>query len=112
MISRGGLMVLAALAVLVFPSASLADGTPTVTRAPDIEGNLVVGSTLHAVHGTWSGSAGTATGFTWLRCPDEDFDDCSTISHATTSSYQLTDADAGKRIRVTLWALKGDDSSY
>jgi hypothetical protein len=107
------LSVLVATAALVaWPSVVRADDPPVVTRAPDVEGTLVVGETLRAVHGAWTGSADAATGYTWLRCPDEDFEDCTTIPRATTDSYQLVDADAGSQMRVTLWATQGEDTSY
>jgi hypothetical protein len=109
---RGGVTALVAACALAWPSAGLAADPPIVTRAPDIDGQLVVGATLHAVHGAWSGSSDAASGYTWLRCPDEDFEDCSTIPGATTSTYQLVDADAGNKMRVTLWATLGDDTSY
>src|SRR4051812_12478307 len=110
-LTRGGLVAAVAAVALAWPSVGLADDPPTVTRAPDIEGNTVVGSTLHAVRGQVTGSADAATGYTWQRCPDEDFDDCSTISQATEDTYTLTSADAGFMMRVTLWATLGDDSS-
>src|ERR1700754_401973 len=109
---RGGLMSLVTAAALVWPNAGIADGPPTVTRAPDIEGTPVVGRTLRAVDGAWTGTADTATGYTWLRCPDEDFDDCITIPRATGDTYELTDADVDKQMRVTLWASESEDSSY
>jgi hypothetical protein len=109
---RGGLPALVAAAVLAWPSVGLADDPPVVTRAPDIEGTLVVGQTLRAVNGAWSGSADAATGYTWLRCPDADFEDCTTIPRATSATYQLVDEDAGSQMRVTLWATLGDDTSY
>ena len=109
---RGGLTVLVAGSALAWPSTGLADGPPDVTRAPDIEGRPVVGETLRAVRGQWTGSEDTTTGYTWLRCPDEDFDDCITIPRATEDSYELTDADADQKMRVTLWATASDESSY
>jgi hypothetical protein len=109
---RGGLPALVAAAVLAWPSVGLADDPPVVTRAPDIEGTLVVGQTLRAVNGAWNGSADAATGFTWLRCSDADFEDCTTIPKATGATYQLVDEDAGSQMRVTLWATLGDDTSY
>jgi hypothetical protein len=110
--ARRGLSAFVAVAALAWPSVVLADDPPVVTRAPDVEGTLVVGQTLRAVHGAWTGSADAATGFTWLRCPDEDFEDCVTIPRATGDTYQLVDADAGNQMRVTLWATQGDDTSY
>jgi hypothetical protein len=109
--TRGGLVAAVAAVTLAWPSVGLADDPPVVTRAPGIEGQLIVGSTLHAVGGQVSGSSDAATGYTWQRCSDEDFDDCSTISRATEDTYTLTNADAGYMMRVTLWAALGDDSS-
>jgi hypothetical protein len=109
---RDGLLALGAVAALVWPSAVAAADPPVVTRAPDITGTPMVGSTLHAVNGAYSGSGDAATGFTWLRCPDTDFEDCVTIPRATTDAYEVQNADAGSMIRVTMWATEGDESSY
>jgi len=110
--TRAGIGALLIASALAWPSAGLADDPVAVTRAPDIDGKFVVGETLHAVRGQWTGPADTAWGYTWQRCPDEDFEDCSTIPGATEDNYTLADADAGKLMRVTLWATKGDDSAY
>ena len=83
--TRGGLTALLTVSALAWPSVGLADA-PVVTRAPDIDGSLVVGQTVRAVHGAWTGSEETATGYIWLRCPDEDYEDCITISRATPSA--------------------------
>jgi hypothetical protein len=109
---RSALWAFVAACALAAPSVVLAADPPVVTRAPDITGTPVVGATLHAVDGAFTGSADAASGFTWLRCPDEDFEDCVTIARATGDSYELTDADAGNAIRVTMWATEGDESSY
>jgi hypothetical protein len=109
--TRAGLGALLIASALAWPAAGLADDPVAVTRAPDIDGSFVVGQTLHAVHGVWTGPEDTSWGYTWQRCPDEDFEDCSTISGATEDTYTLQDLDAGKFMRVTLWAAKGDDSA-
>jgi hypothetical protein len=108
---RAGLGALLIASALAWPSAGLADDPVAVTRAPDISGKFVVGETLRAVNGSWTGPDDTSWGYTWQRCPDDDFEDCSTISGATEATYTLQDADAGKFMRVTLWAAKGDDSA-
>ena len=109
---RDGLLALGAVTALAWPSVVAAADPPVVTKAPDITGTPMVGSTLHAVNGAYTGSADAATGFTWLRCPDTDFEDCVTIPRATADAYEVVDADAGSMIRVTMWAAEGDDSSY
>lgn len=107
---RSGLMVLGVAASLIVPSTGLAADAPVVTHAPDIQGTPQVGETLKAVHGAWSGSQDASENYTWRRCPDQDFEDCSTIPGATGTRYTLTDQDAGDTIRVTLVVSLGDDS--
>ena len=98
-------------ALLAAPNMVFADDPLAVTRAPEIQGKLVVGQTLHAVNGAWTGPSDAADNYTWQRCADEDFDDCSTIGGATSDSYTLVDADAGKMMRVTLSVSYQDDSA-
>jgi hypothetical protein len=106
-----GVLALSLASLLALPNAVFADDPLQVTRAPEIEGKLVVGQTLHAVNGAWTGPADAADNYTWQRCADEDFEDCSTIGGATTDTYTLADADAGKMMRVTLSVSYQDDSS-
>jgi hypothetical protein len=54
---RDGLLALGAVAALVWPSAVAAADPPVVTKAPDISGTPMVGATLHAVNGEYTGSA-------------------------------------------------------
>jgi hypothetical protein len=106
-----GALALGLASLLALPNSVFADDPLVVTRAPEITGKLVVGQTLHAVNGAWTGPADAADNYTWQRCADEDFDDCSTIGGATTDAYTLADADAGKMMRVTLSVSYGDDSA-
>ncbi len=105
---RGGLATVGVALALVVPAA--ADDAPVVTRAPEIQGTLMVGQTLRAVNGAWSGSQDAAANYTWRRCPDQDFEDCITIPRATGETYQLTSDDAGFMMRVTLAVSLGEDS--
>ena len=109
--TRGGLTALLVGSALAWPSVGLADA-PVVTRAPDIDGSLVVGKTLRAVNGAWTGSEETATGFIWLRCPDEATRTASRSRARPARAIELTDADAGNKMRVTLWATEADETSY
>ena len=85
------------------PSAvvSAADA-PTPTTAPSISGALQVGSTLKASTGTWSGSP-TSYVFSWSRC-DAHGDSCATIDGATSETYRLTQAAAGRTLRLSVVA--------
>src|SRR3954453_9587976 len=95
-----GVLALSLASLLALPNAVFADDPLQVTRAPEIQGKLVVGQTLHAVNGAWTGPADTAENYTWERCTDEDFEDCSTIPGATEKSYAPSDVDAGSMMRV------------
>jgi hypothetical protein len=75
----------------------------TVYELPSISGTAKVGSTLRAVHGTWTGIAydSTSVKFDWKRC---DANGCVAVAGASDSSneYVVAAADAGSRIRVVV----------
>jgi hypothetical protein len=106
-----GALALGLASLLALPKMVLADDPVAVTRAPEIQGKLVLGQTLHAVNGAWTGPADAVENYTWQRCTDEDFEDCSTIAGATEDAYALSASDVGKMMRVTLSVSFGDDSS-
>mgnify|MGYP002079102753 CR=1 FL=1 len=68
------------------------------TPAPTITGTAKVGKTLKAKVTAWKPAKVTMT-YQWLR-------DGKAISKATTSSYKLTKADAGKKISVKVTGTK------
>lgn len=70
---------------------------------PSIKGSPVVGQTLTAQIGSWTGTAPITYGYQWLRC-DQPGNTCGPISGATKSSYVLTTADAGHALRVLVGA--------
>ena len=109
---RRGLPGLVVAFSVMWVTTAAASDAPVVTHAPDIRGTPVVGQTLQAVDGAWTGSPDAAENYTWVRCPDEDFEDCITISRANEQSYTLTSEDAGYAIRVTLLVSLGDDSDH
>lgn len=82
---------------------------PANTAAPTISGTLQVGSTLTASQGTWNGSP-TSFAFAWSRC-DTNGDSCATIAGATSSTYTLTQADAGTALRVSVAATNANGTT-
>jgi len=80
-----------------------ASGVQSLTAAPTptVSGSAQVGSTLTTGTGEWK-PAPVTLAYQWLR-------DGNAISGATKSSYQLTAADAGRKISVT---VTGSKSGY
>jgi Ca2+-binding RTX toxin-like protein len=72
---------------------------PANTNPPVLAGKPVVGSTLVADSGTWSGEAPINYTFTWLRC-DATGQDCKAIPNAARTVYKLKLADAGYTIKL------------
>jgi sugar lactone lactonase YvrE/plastocyanin len=81
-----------------------ATGAPVAQGSPSVAGTGLVGYTLTATAGAWSGEAGeTSYGYQWVRC-NEEGEECSSISGATVSSYTLSTEDAGSAIRALVSA--------
>ncbi len=70
---------------------------------PTIEGAPTVGQTMSAEVGSWAGSEPISYSYQWERCDDAD-EDCVDIAGATTSTYVLSEADAGSLVRVAVTA--------
>ncbi|HEY1834136.1 MAG TPA: IPT/TIG domain-containing protein [Solirubrobacteraceae bacterium] len=79
--------------------------TPANTSAPVISGEAAPGGTLKATTGEWTGSP-TAFGYQWERCTASEAS-CATIATASSSSYAVTSADVGSRLRVKVTASNG-----
>jgi hypothetical protein len=83
-------------------------GKPGNTAAPAITGSAVVGQTLTASNGTWSGSPTSYT-YAWTRC--DGTGNCPAISGATGTKYATTSADLGKFMRVVVTAKNAAGST-
>jgi hypothetical protein len=88
---------------------------PKPTGQPRILGTPVVGHTLTATDGSWSGSTPMTFAFQWRRCPKSggaaDASDCGLIPDATKSAYKVRSADIGYRLRVRVRATNTDGSA-
>jgi glucose/arabinose dehydrogenase len=82
---------------------------PTNTAAPTVSGSAVVGETLTASNGSWSGTAPITYARQWQRCTVGST--CADISGATGASYSPQVADQAKTIRVRITASNSGGSS-
>ena len=72
-------------------------------RLPLISGSLLVGHTLQASTGTWTGLATNGFGYQWSRC-NTNGTSCASISGATGQSYGVGQVDLGNALRVSVTA--------
>ncbi|MFM8792362.1 MAG: 6-bladed beta-propeller, partial [Solirubrobacterales bacterium] len=84
-------------------------GPPVNVEPPTVTGDLVLGSTLTANPGTWSGYPTPTLSFQWQRC-DAGGSNCSDIAGATGQTYVLIADDEGKEIRIVVTAVNSIDS--
>ena len=78
---------------------------PANTALPTASGTPVVGQTLTASNGSWTGSQPITYAYAWLRCSNtSDAATCSSIAQATASSYLVTSADTGYYLRAKVTA--------
>jgi hypothetical protein len=89
-------------------SVNTTTGPPRNAAEPTITGTLIQGRILSASVGTWTGAAPITFAYQWVRCGADggvaDGSNCTFISGATSSTYTLTSADVGERIRIRITA--------
>ena len=83
---------------------------PRDVIGPGIVGLPIVGQTLTALNGLWSGSEPLAYSYQWQRCNSAGHA-CAEIQGATNSTYTLTSEDASSTIEVTVTATNASGSS-
>jgi predicted actin-binding protein len=87
----------------VVVTAGNVGGGPAATTQPKVTGSLVVGATLVASAGSWSGAQPIAISYQWARC-DLDGGRCVPIPGATGGTYRVAAGDTGHRIVVVVAA--------
>ena len=81
---------------------------PVVVTLPKLSGIAKVGNSLSVTTGTWKYSP-TSYAYQWLRCTSLGYL-CKTIVGATSSSYLLTAADVGHKLKAKVAASNGAGS--
>jgi hypothetical protein len=92
------------------PSDVITVAPPRSTSSPSITGDVLVGETLTAHPGAWTGAGPISYDYQWLRC-DAAGKNCQQIQGATGSTYVVTAADAGHTFRVEVSAANGGGST-
>jgi hypothetical protein len=94
--------------------AKSASGPPVNTAEPRVTGTATQGQTLTASSGSWTGAQPISFTYRWVRCGTDGGNatgsNCPAISGATRSTYQLTDSDVGRRLRVQVTGRNGAGS--
>jgi hypothetical protein len=88
------------------PSALVKAIPPTSVLAPSIVGLTIVGQTLTAVNGLWSGTQPITYTYRWQLCNSLG-EACSNLESATNPSYEIPAGEVGETIRVVVTASNG-----
>jgi hypothetical protein len=102
-----GTLFAAALAIaplLTAGAQARSAAVPTNDSPPTISGTPVVGETLTATEGSWSGTFPMSFAFEWQRCAGG----ACTAAGDTDSSYVVVAADVDKTLRVVVTATNAD----
>lgn len=97
---RGTLL---AVALGVVAPAAAEARPPRITQAPVVAGTAQVGAALEAQGADWEGTPEPTVSWQWVRCQGPgNSRSCDEIVGATGTSYTVTAADLGRRLRVLL----------
>jgi Gametolysin peptidase M11 len=95
--------------VTVTTPGSSSTQAPVSVAPPVISGTPREGERLTASPGSWSGAAPLSLTYRWLRCDRQNR--CVAIAGAAGSSYKVTRADVGRRLRVRVTATNARGSA-
>jgi hypothetical protein len=76
---------------------------PSNAGRPSISGAAILGSTLTASAGAWTGTPAPALAFQWQRC-DAAGNGCTALAGATSQTYAIQAADEGATLRIQVTA--------
>jgi hypothetical protein len=99
----------AATAVVAPAPAPAPTVAPASTGLPVVSGSALVGQSLSASTGSWSGSP-TSYAYQWQRC-NSSGGACANVSGATTASYALSSSDLGFTLRDAVTASNSGGSA-
>ena len=91
--------------VLSWVTVTITPQSPTNNTLPVVSGTPTVGQTLSSTSGTWNGYPAPTFGYQWVRGASTN------ISGATSSSYQLQDADYNTTVKCTVTATNSAGSA-
>jgi subtilisin family serine protease len=91
------------------PTAHVLAAAPVSLSAPQVSGTAVDLQTLTATSGTWTGVQPIALSYRWQRC--DGAGTCVEILGAVGSTYMLSAADVGARMKVVVTATNRSGSS-
>jgi len=84
---------------------------PGAVIKPVVAGDPIVGNTLNADEGEFSG-ANLSYAQVWQRCSSAKANSCKTIPGATTLSYKVTSVDLGDRLRIVTAAYNKTGAAF
>ena len=82
---------------------SVVVGAPVNTSTPAVRGTMLVGSTVTADPGAWTGKQPISYSYRWLQCNTQG-GACVSIGGATRQTYVLTSADVNHKLRFNVTA--------
>jgi lysophospholipase L1-like esterase len=107
--AAGSVMAMSADTSAVTPAPT----PPANAQTPAITGQTQDGQQLQATNGNWSGTQPITYSYQWQRC-DSTALNCTDITNATNTTYDLSSSDIGLQIRVKVNATNtaGTSSAY
>jgi hypothetical protein len=107
---NGSAVATSAASGLVAPAPTPAPtAAPACTGLPVVSGSALVGQSLSASTGSWSGSP-TSYAYQWRRC-DSSGGACGNVSGATAATYALSSGDLGFTLREAVTASNSGGSA-
>jgi hypothetical protein len=104
--NAGGTSAVFSAATALVQPATGPPVAPSTNLPPVVNGVTIVGHSLSSSTGLWFGSTPISYAFQWQRCTPR----CKDIAGATSSSYKLSHANLGARVRALVTAMNGAGS--